>query len=241
MPRVARLLPGVSANLAKIALMAGKKWQPKRTLSIGFLDGSATQRQRVIRHAREWIRYESVSLDFTGGASADIRISFQHDDSSWSAVGTDCFLQELFPKGEPTVNLGWLKDDTDDVEYRRVVLHEFGHVLGAIHEHQNPSKNPIRWNVQAVYQVFSGPPNNWSEADIDYNILHRYSVDQLNGTKFDIKSIMLYQFPPELIMGGHETPFNTLLSAGDKRFIGRMYPLSKKGTGAKKARKRSGS
>jgi len=44
----------------------------------------------------------------------------------------------MFHHHEPTMNYGWLKDDTDDVEYRRVVIHEFGHALGAIHEHQNP-------------------------------------------------------------------------------------------------------
>ncbi len=29
------------------------------------------------------------------------------------------------------MNFGWLEDDTDDEEYRRVVLHEFGHALVA--------------------------------------------------------------------------------------------------------------
>lgn len=33
------------------------------------------------------------------------------------------------------MHFGWLRDDTDDVEWRRVVVHEFGHALGAIHEH----------------------------------------------------------------------------------------------------------
>jgi hypothetical protein len=121
------------------------------------------------------------------------------------------------------MNFGWLADDTDDTEYRRVVVHEFGHALAAIHEHQNP-RGGLKWNVQAVYKTFSGPPNNWSKEAIDFNILQKYSIDQLNATEFDMDSIMLYSFPPELLKGGKGTPENTDLSAGDKKFIAKMYP-----------------
>jgi hypothetical protein len=46
----------------------------------------------------------------------------------------------------------------------------------------------------------------------------------LNATEFDMDSIMLYSFPPELLKGGKGTPENTDLSAGDKKFIAKMYP-----------------
>ena len=52
------------------------------------------------------------------------------DPGSWSAVGTDALIERYFPPYQPTMNFGWLKDDTDDQEYERVVVHEFGHVLG---------------------------------------------------------------------------------------------------------------
>src|SRR5262249_13150903 len=142
---------------------------------------------------------------------------------SWSAVGTDCLVAEEFPKDHPTMNFGWLEDDTDDVEYRRVVTHEFGHAIGAIHEHQNP-KGGIKWNLPAVYAYFSGPPNNSPKDDIDFNVVQKYYLNQLNATKFDPKSIMLYAFPAALIQGGKGTKENTQLSTGDKRFIGKMYP-----------------
>lgn len=43
-------------------------------------------------------------------------------------------------KSQPTMNLGWIADDVmlEDSE-RGVILHEFGHVLGLMHEHQNPA------------------------------------------------------------------------------------------------------
>jgi hypothetical protein len=221
-------LPGVSAHPLKIAIETGKKWMNGKTLNVAFLDGTAIQRQKTIEKATMWCAYANVKFNFKGKSKSEIRISFKADPGSWSAVGTDCLLTDAFPKDQPTMNFGWCKDDTDDVEWRRVVVHEFGHSLGAIHEHQNP-KSGLKWNLPAVYKYFSGPPNNWSKDEIDFNIVQKYSLDQINGTKFDIKSIMLYSFPPELIIGGKGTPNNTQLSAGDEKFIGSksMYPLGK--------------
>jgi hypothetical protein len=211
---------------ARIAIETQKKWNNGRVLRVTFLDGSKTQRSNASKLCEEWSDKANISFKFGGGSSADIRISFEADSGSWSAIGTDCLVREAFPLKEPTMNFGWLKDDTDPIEWRRVVVHEFGHAIGAIHEHQNPAGG-IKWNKAAVYAYFSGPPNSWSKADIDSNIINKYSVSQINGTKFDIKSIMLYAFPKELIKsgtGGAGTPNNTDLSAGDKQFIARFYP-----------------
>lgn len=221
-PKLPAKLAGVSIHPAKMALFTGKMWGNGKKLRVRFLDGSVTQRTRVTQHAKEWSKYANVTLNFGSAANAEIRVSFCADDGSWSAIGTDCLYAEYFKPKEPTMNFGWLKDETDDVEYRRVVIHEFGHALGCIHEHQNPAGG-IKWNTPKVYEVFSGPPNNWSKPEIDHNIIEKYSMDQLNATKFDPKSIMLYSFPPELIVGGHGTSNNSTLSTGDKRYIEKMY------------------
>ena len=155
---------GISAHPLKMALFTGKRWKPGRTLGIKFLDGSARQRSRTEHFAKEWLKYANLGMKFNAGSKAEIRISFQADPGSWSAVGTDSLLKEAFPSSDPTMNYGWLADDTDDEEFRRVVVHEFGHALAAIHEHQNP-RGGIKWNVRAVYNSFSGPPNNWSTDD----------------------------------------------------------------------------
>jgi len=205
----------------KMALEAGKKWADGKTLNVYFLDGSATQKQRVVAQAMKWTKFANVKFNFSARkASAHIRISFVADDGSWSYIGTDNLG---IPKTKPTMNFGWLRDDTDDTEYERVVVHEFGHALGAIHEHQNP-KGGIEWNLPAVYAYFAGPPNFWSKEDTDINVVGKYSVDQLNASKFDPNSIMLYQFDGALIKGGTPTKFNTRMSRGDKRFIKKQYP-----------------
>jgi hypothetical protein len=129
-------LPGMSVHPMKMALIAGKKWLPGRTLKICFLDGSPTQQQRTIDHAVGWLKYANIQFDFKAAcAESDVRISFGADAGSWSFIGTDNLHID---KSEVTMNFGWLQDDTDDQEYNRVVLHEFGHALGCIHEHQNP-------------------------------------------------------------------------------------------------------
>jgi hypothetical protein len=219
---------GVSSHPLKMALETGKRWNRGQTLRIKFLDGSKTQREKVKANANTWLQHANIKFDWSGGAGAEIRVSFEADTGSWSAVGTDCLVTEYFPKKEPTMNFGWLTDDSDDDEYHRVVVHEFGHALGCIHEHQNP-QGGIVWNENAVIAMFRGPPNNWSEEEIRYNVIDKYSVDQLNATKFDKKSIMLYGFPRQLIkspasLAKNGTPDNGKLSARDRSFIRKMYP-----------------
>jgi Astacin (Peptidase family M12A) len=205
----------------KMAVMVGKKWKEGRTVGIYFMDGSKIQKSRVQEFASKWLKFANIKFNFAATRdTAEIRISFMADSGSWSYIGTDCLG---IPKSEATMNFGWLRDDTGAEECERVVVHEFGHALGAIHEHQNP-KGGIKWNTAAVYEYFSGPPNYWSEEDTDLNVLKKYSVDQLNASKFDEDSIMLYQFDGSLIQGGKPTKGNSRLSKGDKKFIKQEYP-----------------
>jgi hypothetical protein len=128
-----------------------------------------------------------------------------------------------FPETQPTMHFGSLNDTTTESEWRGTVLHEFGHALGAIHEHQQPA-NSLSWNLDAVYKTFSGPPNNWTRDEIRHNIIEKYSREQVNWTSFDPNSIMLYHFPAELFLSGEGTPANTDLSKTDKKFISALYP-----------------
>src|SRR3546814_1258342 len=75
------------------------------------------------------------------------------------------------------MNFGWLDQG--------VVQHEFGHMIGMIHEHQNPRDNPIQWDKPAVNAALGGPPNNWDQDTIDHNMYTKYDVSQINGSEFD--------------------------------------------------------
>ena len=58
---------------------------------------------------------------------------------SWSYIGTDALH---IPKESKTMNLGFID--------RSTVMHEFGHALGLIHEHQSPFKGGFGWNKEEV-------------------------------------------------------------------------------------------
>ena len=209
--------------VARMAVIDLKKWDNGRTLRCRFLDGDDFQQGKVKEKADIWRDYANIAFSFVADPDAEIRISFQADTGSWSGVGTDCLNTDYFPQYQPTMNFGWLRDDTADEEYERVAVHEFGHALGCIHEHQSPNEN-LQWNVDAVYAAFSGPPNYWSKDDIDHNILQKYSPNGISATRFDMNSIMLYQFDGSLFVDGQGTPLNTHLSDQDKQMIGQMYP-----------------
>jgi hypothetical protein len=206
-----------------MAVIQGKTWPDGSSLKCRFLGGSPTQQAKVIAKAKIWEDFANIHIDFVTTTDEQVRIAFLPGQGSWSAVGTDALDVATFPKTEPTMNFGWLLDDTDDTEYGRVVVHEFGHAIGCVHEHQSPNEN-LQWNVPKVYEQFSGPPNNWTRDQIDFNILQKYSPAGMSATIFDPESIMLYQFPADLFLNGVATPENTQLSDKDKAFIQQIYP-----------------
>jgi len=211
-------------RITRAAIITIKKWPDDlRPVKCRFLDGDATQRKKVQAKAHLWEQFANIKFKFIDSGDAQVRISFTADPGSWSAIGTDALVERYFPKFQPTMNFGWLKANTADQEYERVVVHEFGHALGLIHEHQSP-KSKLKWNKAEVYRVFSGAPNFWSKQDIDDNVLSKYSPQGIQSTQFDESSIMLYMFPGSLFTTGVGTKNNTKLSKHDKEFIAQQYP-----------------
>jgi serralysin len=207
------------------ALAKAKKWRKGRTLKVRFLDGDPSLQQKVADAAKEWTEHANVGLDFSNDPDAEIRVAFQQGGGSWSAVGTDALVEEWFPRNEPTMNFGWLTPTSSDEEIASVVLHEFGHALGLIHEHQQP-KADIAWNKELIYRQLGGPPNNWSRDVVDHNVFNRLAKSELNFSDYDKTSIMHYFFPPEWTTDGTVFQENAALSDIDKAFIKKQYPRS---------------
>jgi len=132
--------------------------------------------------ASEWskhcaIQFHKVDTPF----GSDIRVNFT-DQGSWSYIGTDA---TSIPLESFTMNLGFIDKAT--------VIHEFGHALGLIHEHQSPFEGGFEWNKEAVIKSLMGPPNYWDMDRIENNMFRRYKKGDLDGTFYDTKSIMHYR------------------------------------------------
>ncbi len=218
------MLPENPEDFAEaMALVKHKLWEPGRVLHVRFLDGDPAVQAKVEAVAHEWSKHANIQFVFDNASDAEIRISFLQP-GSWSYIGVDALL--ILPD-QPTMNFGWFDANTTDEEYHRVVLHEFGHALGCIHEHQNPGEGGIPWNEEAVIEAYRGAPNYWTEQQVRVNILNKYDKDQTQFTGFDRASIMLYPVPQEQTIGDFEIPWqNFELSDVDKQFIGEMYPFS---------------
>jgi hypothetical protein len=204
-------------------LVKSKRWRNGRTLKIRFMEGEESLKQRVAAAANEWTRHANIRLDFGNHGDAVIRVAFRQGAGSWSAVGTDALVEQWFARKEPTMNFGWLQPSSSDRDVSSVVLHEFGHALGLIHEHQQPTAE-IKWNKELVYRQLGGPPNRWDRETVDHNVFNRLSKAELNFSVYDRDSIMHYFFPKEWTLDGTEFRENVTLSMRDKEFIAQQYP-----------------
>lgn len=205
----------------RAAVLREAQWEPGTAIPVMFLSGSEALQARVRAVAEEWVGNNMARLSFkwVNDPMAAIRIDFVQGNGSWSYLGTVC---RQIASPQATMNYGWLTDASSEADVRSVVLHEFGHALGLIHEHQNP-KGGIEWNEAAVINDLSGPPNNWDEATIRSNVLDKYAPDAVVSTEVDAASIMMYPIPTAWTDGKFTAGFNGELSARDKELIRTVY------------------
>lgn len=205
----------------RAVLQKTSKWQSNDPITVAFMSGDETLKERVRETAQRWVApgLANLRLVFNDEDDADVRISFVQGDGSWSTVGTTC---RQVPQGRATMNFGWINAQSSDEDLRSVVLHEFGHALGLIHEHQSPVGG-FKWNRAAVIKDLSAPPNNWSIDQIEFNVLEPASATVVVATTMDEKSIMMYPIPASWTTDGTSTGFNSDLSPVDKTFIHKQY------------------
>ncbi len=210
-----------SRDQARLALLYGKKWSPGRTLNVRFLNGSSFVQEKVKQFAATWQVFANIRFNFNSTTNAEIRVSF-NPGGSYSYLGTDALAR---PANLETMNFGWFGQSTSDDEFSRTTIHEFGHALGCIHEHQNPTAS-IPWDKPAVYNYYGQTQNPpWTKQQVDSNIFERYATNLTQFTQFDPTSIMCYAVPNSLTLGNYEIGWNTRLSETDKSFINLAYPF----------------
>lgn len=213
------LIPPPRSRDERLALVKDNRWERGDSIVITFLDGDLVLRELVRKHAQTWTTHANLRLYFREDPKADVRISFRQK-GSWSHIGTAC---RKVPAGQPTMNFGWLRSDSVDDEVARVVLHEFGHALGCIHEHNHPLGG-IKWNKKAVYDYFTAPPNSWTKEKVDRNLFQTYDRTLTVFSAPDSASIMMYPIDRRFTEDGFSVGLNRTLSTTDMDFIRAMYP-----------------
>ena len=198
--------------------MKDKLWRNGQTIRVKFLNGSSFVRNKVQQYAIRWERYANINFDFVSSGDAEIRITF-NTGGSWSKLGTDALHYE---QDEATMNFGWFNENTSEASFRRTTIHEFGHALGIKHEHQNPTVG-INWNKEQVYADMA--EQGWSRSKTDYNIFRKYGTDNTEYCRHDPASLMNYSVPSSWTTDGFTIPWNSELSAGDKKFVSLLYPF----------------
>jgi hypothetical protein len=203
-------------TVAFMALITDLRWESGQILRIRFLETNSSETyERILRTAREWSKYSNILFTLSQDNDAEIRITFS-DKGDYSRVGRS---SESIDINEHTMNL---KNYTSFPH----ILHEFGHALGAIHEHQNPS-NGLVWDEGKVTGNIEREWG-WTTDQIQRNIFEKYNKTTTQFSEFDVNSIMIYPIPKGWAKdkNGEEITIDwkDSLSTTDKRFINANYP-----------------
>jgi hypothetical protein len=223
-------------GVARGVIVGTKRWDSGVPIRVCFFGGNRELRRNIVAVASGWEQQGApVSFDFGDRADPalcrsnqryDIRIGYTQL-GYWSMIGQD----SLVHVGQLEQSMNFQRFDIsppDAEEFRRVVLHEFGHALGFYHEHQQDRQgceNEFNWPV--VYSYLAGPPNGWSEETINFNLRARRYIAGEITSDFNVESIMLYAFPVKFYKKGELSRCysrgNSTLSQGDGQLLRDAY------------------
>lgn len=213
-----------SARSARMVAAPNSFWPNGSTLTIAFTpEPSAPIREKIIAIASEWLPHINLHFNFVEGPAADIRIEVDANlRGGQSEIGN---AARDVPPAEPTMSLG-LGEHSSEQEFRVLVLHEFGHALGALHEHQHPDAD-IPWDRSALLanmMLAEGMTEEIANLIIDIQFTTLSKPNEVISNAYDRDSIMHYDVANSFSIGDFEVQNKGELSPRDIQLMNTIYP-----------------
>ncbi|KAJ7487013.1 hypothetical protein FB451DRAFT_1554137 [Mycena latifolia] len=228
----------VSSAAHAVVTKLSQLWESGAVVTYSYSGGTTNQQNKVDKVILEWFPYANIT--FQRVTSGTLRIAFDPKSGSWSYVGT---VNLSVSSGQVTMNLGWVEDSTTvSQDDRGVILHEFGHALGLLHEHQSPARGgTLHLDEDAVYAYYAATQGKlfpslvpfhsncgrlgWDKSTIKSQIIDVYNAtDVSNFSALDMTSIMMYFMPAAMNLERIDVPPNDILSDMDKAYMVINYP-----------------
>jgi len=225
-----KFMPGGSKTLRNKVIACAREWEKYANIKFLFVPDTEKSTQLRIRLGKGYGHNSAVGTEANFRPQSAPTINF---DTLFFA-DADFYIEKLKEKGiNPPYNLNHLisamKADPNhwnERELKRVVVHEFGHALGLLHEQSYPGA--VNWKrTDSVYNYYY-QTQGWDRAKVDFNVFEASNQFYTNGTEYDPKSIMHYAIQPWETVDGYTVEQNYELSEGDKKLIAALYPKNKR-------------
>ena len=186
-------------------------------MPVQFLGNPSAELKRKTLQYANMLAGGGAAVGFVESADGLIRVAFDPRDGHFSYLGPDA---KLIPRGQKTMNLA-LSLSSPEAEWLRVVPHEFGHALGAPHEHARPEV-VAQLDPDGCYAYFAR--YGWGRQEVNSQVLTPLDPRTIVGTPPAADSMMHYQFDASCTRSRKPIPGGTKPTADDLAFIASWYP-----------------
>jgi hypothetical protein len=210
-------------------LNADTLWPVGSRIKVWLLDGDPVAHRLVQSTAVKWSQYGNISFEFytkRPKQGSHIRVSFTGYDGSMIGV------QPLSDDTEPTMRLPSVVHPKVSLDYKkRIILHEFGHLLGFEHEFRHPhwpfGQSWLKQQMIRCQELLAESHESTASQRRCQQVNQPLSPEQALWLPFDDTSIMNYPVDAQWLDNrDFPIPLTLTLSQWDKLAMGLVYPFT---------------